>query len=165
MLSNALLQVHGQVIQLYMYIYPLLSRFLSHIDHHRALGRFPCTVQYVLTGYLFHLQWGVCADCVRRSVGERSVTPMRGECVCTHLSVCWCATSVTFKLPSFMTEKAQLPKPHPAASVYLGHCVSVLITCGLRFTWSPPLTATRTNSRASWKPQPLPGALVMVLAS
>ena len=117
LLSNALLQVHGQVIQLYMYIYPLLFRFLSHIDHYRALGIFPCTAQYVLTSYLFHLQWGVCVNCVRSPVGKRSVTPMRGECVCTHLSVCWYATAVTFKLSSFVTEKAQLPKPHPAGSV------------------------------------------------
>jgi hypothetical protein len=28
----------------------------------------------------------------------------------------------------------------------------------------PPVTAKRTDSRASWKPQPLPGALVMVPA-
>ena len=92
-------------------------RLLSHIDYCRVLGRVPCTTQDVLISYLFHIPWCVCVNCVGNSVGKRSVTPMRGECVCTHLSVCLCAAAVTFKLSSFIVEKAQLPKPHPAGRV------------------------------------------------
>ena len=92
-------------------------RLLSHIDYCRVLGRVPCTMQYVLISYLFHIQWCVCVNYVGNSVSKRSVTPMRGECVRTHLSVCFCAAAVTFKLSSFIVEKAQLPKPHPAGRV------------------------------------------------
>ena len=92
-------------------------RFFSHIDYCRVLGGFPCTMQDVLISYLFHIQWCVCVNCVGNSVDKCSVTPMHGECVCTHLSVCLCSAAVTFKLSSFIVEKAQLPKPHPAGRV------------------------------------------------
>ena len=35
----------GDRNQLYAYIYLHVFRFLSHLDHHRALSRFPCAVQ------------------------------------------------------------------------------------------------------------------------
>ena len=38
---------------LYTYIYPLFSRFLSHIGHHRVLSRVSCAIQYVLISCLF----------------------------------------------------------------------------------------------------------------
>ena len=37
----------GNRNQLYAYIYLHVFRFLSHLDHHRALSRFPCAVQLV----------------------------------------------------------------------------------------------------------------------
>ena len=40
--------LYSKVNQLYVYIYPLFFGFPSHLDHHRALSRVPCAIQYVL---------------------------------------------------------------------------------------------------------------------
>ena len=38
-------QVYSKVNQLYIYIYPLLFRFFSHIGHYRVLSRVPCAIK------------------------------------------------------------------------------------------------------------------------
>jgi len=38
--------------QSYVYIYALLFGLPSHLGHHSALGRVPCTIQHVLISYL-----------------------------------------------------------------------------------------------------------------
>ena len=40
----------------YMYIYPLLFRFFSHIGLYRVLSRVSCAIQQVLISYLFYMQ-------------------------------------------------------------------------------------------------------------
>ena len=49
--------LYSKVNQLYVYIYPLFLRFPSHLGHHRALSRVPCTRQQVLISYLFYTKW------------------------------------------------------------------------------------------------------------
>ena len=46
----------SEVNELYVYIYPLLFGFPSHLGHHRALSRVPCALQQVLISYLFYTQ-------------------------------------------------------------------------------------------------------------
>ena len=46
--------LYSKVNQPYAHTYPLISRFPSHLGHHRALSRAPCATQWVLTSYLFY---------------------------------------------------------------------------------------------------------------
>ena len=41
-------------IYIYIYICPFFG-FPSHLCHHRALGRSPCAIQYLLISYLFYV--------------------------------------------------------------------------------------------------------------
>ena len=101
-------QVHSKVIQLYMYICPLLlGSFPIQIITEYWVGFLVLCRMSLLVVYFIYS--GVCVLTVGNSVRKRSVTPMRDECVYTHLSVCLCAAAVTFKLSSFIMEKAQLP--------------------------------------------------------
>ena len=45
--------LYSKVNQLYVFIYPLFFGFPSHLGHHRALSRVPCTTQSVLTPVLY----------------------------------------------------------------------------------------------------------------
>ena len=46
----------AKVNQLHTCIYPLFFRFPSHLGHHGALSRVPCSIQQVLISYLFYTQ-------------------------------------------------------------------------------------------------------------
>ena len=47
--------VYSKENQPSVYIYPLLFGFPSHLGHHRALSRVPCTIQQALISYVLHI--------------------------------------------------------------------------------------------------------------
>ena len=54
--------LYSEVNQLYVYIYPLLFGFPSHLGHHRAFSRVPCAIQQVIISYLFYTQQHICVN-------------------------------------------------------------------------------------------------------
>ena len=46
--------LYSKVNQLYLCIYPIFFGCPSHSDHHKALSRVPCAIQYVLLSFLFY---------------------------------------------------------------------------------------------------------------
>ena len=47
--------LYSKVNQLYVYLYPLFLKFLSHLCHYRAPGRVPWAVELVLIS--MYTQW------------------------------------------------------------------------------------------------------------
>lgn len=45
---------HNKVIQLYVYLYPLLFRFFPHMGHYRIFSRVPCAIQWALVDYFVY---------------------------------------------------------------------------------------------------------------
>ena len=55
LIYSILFQGHSKVIQLHIYIYPLLFRLSFLIDYYRILSKVPCAIKQVLVGHLFYI--------------------------------------------------------------------------------------------------------------
>ena len=97
------------MFQLYVYIYPLLFGFPSHLGHHRALSRVPCAIQYVLISYLFYTQ-----QCIYVSPNiptHRTLFP-------PLVSICLFATSVSLFLLCKQVHLYHFSRFHIYAVIY-----------------------------------------------